>query len=132
MHPQADVPPSAKQYMEAILARFLVGDLDLALRLLLPRLRCYNHRWDTWQLGVRCGQSEAVSSSSPRPVLFWAWHACSSLATSYCSEMLIDRCLLHKQRFAHDSREPCWTAGCLQGWAEAGSQREGSEQAPPA
>ena len=41
---QADLPPSVKQYAEAILARLLVADLDLALALLLPRLRSFVHR----------------------------------------------------------------------------------------
>ena len=41
---QADDPPSVKQYMEAILTRLLVADLDLALALLLPKLRSFTHR----------------------------------------------------------------------------------------
>ena len=41
---QGEMPPTAKQYMEAVAARLLIRNLHLALPSLLPRLTNYVHR----------------------------------------------------------------------------------------
>ena len=75
------MPPTAKQYMEAVAARLLIRNLHLALASLLPRLTNYVHRqalpfhmpWRIWLSFdmVRGFHSHACLQPAPDPPKPW-------------------------------------------------------------